>query len=132
MHNPNSVYYLSKMLYRFPLLHAQFPSTESLSIWKHCSHLQNLSSLGYILSLMSHFSVLLNRHPLKVFYAASKFFSPILSWIHSSQVYNPITLLNLFIKVTDDHHALKIKSQFSIPILVNLSVIFSSFTSESK
>lgn len=131
MHNPNSVYYLSKMLYRFPLLHAQFPSTESLSIWKHCSHLQNLSFLGYILSLMSHFSVLLNRHPLS-FLCCLKILFPILSWIHSSQVYNPITLLNLFIKVTDDHHALKINSQFSIPILVNLSVIFSSFTSESK
>lgn len=67
MHNPNSVYYLNKVLCRFPLLHAQFPSTESLSIWKHCSHLQNLSSLGYILSLTSHFSVLLSRHPLKEF-----------------------------------------------------------------
>lgn len=132
MHNP-TVYFLSKVLCRFPLLHAQFSSTwviinmetllppsKPLFSWLH--------PLSYV-SFLCHFKMTSVK---RVSYAASKFFSPILSWIHSSQVYNLITLLNLLIKVTDDHHALKFNSQFSIPILVNLSIIFLSFTSESK
>lgn len=96
------------------------PPSKPLFSWLH--------PLSYVSFLCSFKSTSTKR----VFYAASKFFSPILSWIHSSQVYNPITLLNLINKVTDNHHALEFNSQFSILILVNLSVIFSSFTSESK
>lgn len=77
MHNPNSVYYLSKVPCRFPLLHAQFSSTwVIINMETLLPPSKPLFSWLHLLSYVSFLCPFKSTSVQRVFYAASKFFSP--------------------------------------------------------